>query len=194
MLDRVQRTIQERTSGRAVLVLLCVFALCVIMLNFTDLPFGTRALAVRSGGLVTLDLRSTGYTPDEAYALFEALGTEGRRLYLSSILAVDILLPLIGALFFAMCIAWFLGHFASQHPVQRLILLPVVTMLADLAENACTLTLLLVFPRRVDGLAWAASFFTLLKSGAGMLVVIVVVVCMLALVYRWAIRRFSARE
>lgn len=195
MLKRVQRIIQEHASGRVVLVLLCVFALCVIVLNFTNLPFGTSALVARSGGLSILDLRSSGYTPDEAYALFEALGAEGRRLYLCLLLAADILLPLTGALFFAVCIAWLLRHIvAGHHPVQRLILLPAVTMLADFSENACTLVLLLVFPHRIDSLARAASFFTLLKSGAGMLVVIVIVVCISTLVYRWAIQWSSMRK
>jgi hypothetical protein len=189
-LDRAQQVFQVHTSGRTVLVLLCVFAALVVVLNFTDLPFGSRALAARAGGLAILDLRSTGYTPDEAYSLLEALGSAGRSLYLCLLLAADVLLPLIGALFFCTCIALLLRHLiACHHPAQRLILLPVVTMLADLGENTCIVILLLTFPRRLDGLARIASLLTLLKGGVGMLVAAVIVVCLLALVYRWMVRR-----
>jgi hypothetical protein len=192
MLNHLQQTIQRYATGRTVLVFLCCFGACIFTLNVTEIPFGLRALISRSGGLNILDMRTGGYTPDEAYELFEALGAEGRKLY-GYLLLADILLPLIGALFFALCIAWLLRRLVVfESPIQRFILLPFVTMIADFAENADIAIMMLAFPRRLDVAARLANFFTVLKSGAGLISVLVIVVCVVIRVWQHGI--FSRRH
>lgn len=165
MLNRLQHTIQKHATGRAVLVLMLVTVTFSAVLNVSNLPFGARALAERSNGLMILDMRS-GYTPDKVYTYLEVLGAEGRQLYATLHIAADLVFPVIYSLFFAFAIAWLLRQLAaSDHPVQRLILLPFVAGLADLAENVSILIMNWAYPTRLDGLARLANLFTLIKFG-----------------------------
>jgi hypothetical protein len=183
MLDRFQQTVQQHATGRAVLVLLGIFVALVFILNFTDLPLSSRALLAQSRGLVILDA-NIGYSPDEAYALFEALGPEGRQLY-RYLHLVDLFFPIIGMLFFATLIAWLLRHIVSpHHPAQRLILFAPAGMLADYAENICIWLMMLAFPQRLDGVAQLANFFTLFKAVNGFIGIAVILVCVAILVWQ----------
>jgi hypothetical protein len=155
-----------------------------VILDFTDIPFGVRALAARSNGLPILDMRS-GYTPDEAYALFDALGAQGRQLYATMILSADIFLPIIYTLFFAMAVTWLMRRIvAPDHAAQRLCFTPFIALVGDWGENICSLLMMAVYPTRLDGVATVANYLTMLK-GVGLAVnVIVVVACVLVLVWR----------
>jgi hypothetical protein len=183
MLDRFQQTIQRYATGRTVLVLLGIFVALVFTLNFTDLPFSSRALLAQSRGLVILDA-NIGYSPDEAYALFEALGPVGRRLY-GYLHLVDLFIPIVGMLFFAAVMAWLLRHIVPpHHPAQRLILFAPVVMLADYAENICIWLMMLAFPQRLDGVAQLANFFTMFKVVNGLISITVILVCVAILVWQ----------
>ena len=184
MLDRLQKSLSRHANGRVILVLLVVLIALWTTLNLSDIPFGLRSLVDHSGGLVILDLR-TGYTPDQAYTLFEALGTEGRQLYGTMLLAGDILLPITYSLFFAAIAAWLLRQVVpSDHPAQRLSLLAFVGGAADLAENACVLAMLAAFPHRLDGVAWASSLLKIPKFGSGAICVPFILALAVALVWK----------
>lgn len=183
MLNRMQQTIQRHANGRTVLVLLGLLAAGIIILNFTNILFSSRVLEAQTGGLSILDFRASYYTPDEAYTLFEALGAEGRKHYFYLLLA-DFLLPLVGMLFGATCIAWLMRRtVAPHHPTRRLILLPFLLLGVDYAENVSILTMLSAFPGRFDIAAQMAYAFTMLKGIAGIIVVTVIVVCAVILVW-----------
>jgi hypothetical protein len=183
MLDRLQHTIQRIANGRMILVLFAVLITTLVILDFTDIPFGVRALAARSNGLPILDMRS-GYTPNEAYALFDALGAQGRQIYATMILAADIFLPIIYTLFFVALIAWLSRILTLGHAAQRLIFAPFIALVGDWGENICSLLMMATYPTRLDGVATVANYLTMLK-GVGLAVnVIVVVVCVLVLVWR----------
>lgn len=184
MLNRLQQTIQKHATGRAVLVLVLVTVTFSAVLNVSNLPFGTRALTERSNGLVLLDMRS-GYTPDEAYAYLEVLGAGGRQLYATLHIAADLVFPMIYSLFFAFAVAWLLRQLAAPNrPIQRLILLPFVAGLADLAENVSILIMNWAYPARLDGLARLANLFTLIKFGLMSLGIAFIVIGLGILVWR----------
>ena len=192
MLTRLQQAIQRHASGPTILVLLGLVVAFAVILNLTSISFGSRALMARAGGLCILDMR-THYTPDEAYTLFEALGTEGRRLYACLLLVADILFPVVAMLLGVTSIAWFMRHIvAPHHPAQRLILVPPVMLTADLAENTSILTMMLIFPRRLDSVARLACFFTMLKGSAGLITVTVIVACAAILAWQRIVRGYQA--
>ncbi len=194
MLDRLQKTLQKHASGRTILVLLVILVAIYITLNFSDIPFGLRALTTHSGGLMILDMRLS-YTPDEAYTLLESLGAEGRRLYVTMLLTGDILLPVTYSLFFATVSAWLLNRVAPpHHPAQRLSLLAFVGGAADLVENGCILALLFAFPNRLDGVAMASSLLKILKFGSGAVGVPVIVILAVMLAWRRIVGRRTQRE
>ncbi len=184
ILYRFQRTIQQLAQGRIILVLFGISFVILLVLDFTDVPFGVRALAAQAGGLPILDMRSS-YTPNEAYALFDALGAQGRQLYATMILVADIILPAAYTLFFATLIAWLVRRLvAPDHIAQRLSFVPFLALVGDWGENICFLTMISFYPTRLDSVAQIANVLTILKSVGLALCALIIIVLLLAVVWR----------
>jgi hypothetical protein len=165
MLKKILTFIQYKTSWLAILGILAAAALLMFLMNSTDLPFSSPTIEKHSGGLAILDMRMS-YTPEEAYQLFAALGTAGRQAYRTLHLVPDMLFPISYALLFAFTGAWFLVRLLPlEHPLQWLILTPLISGLADILENLSLVVSGLVYPNRIDWLAQVASLLTKIKFG-----------------------------
>src|SRR5262249_60554547 len=70
-----------------------------------------------AAGATILDMR-LGYTPSEAYRLFDVLGPTGRGAYLTLLWTIDLLLPALFALFLSSAIRR--GAFRSWRSVPFL--------------------------------------------------------------------------
>lgn len=165
MLKRLLAFIQHNASGPTILVLLAVTLLLQFLMNGTELPFSRPTIEAHSGGVPILDMRLS-YTPDDAYALFSALGSAGRQAYRALHLLPDVLFPIGYAFTFAFASAWFLLRlFPLDHRLQWLCMLPLVAGLADLLENVLLVAASLAYPGRIDGLVRAAQLMTRIKFG-----------------------------
>ena len=165
MLKRILTFIQHRTSGGSILGLLSGTLLLMFLMNGTQLPFSNPTIQEHSGGLHILDMQGS-YTPDDAYALFGALGEAGRRAYLMLHLGPDTLFPIGYALTFAFVSAWFLVRLLPlDHAWQWLSLMPLISGLADELENGLLTTANLMYPDRMDGLVQLAQWMTRIKFG-----------------------------
>ena len=165
MLKKILTLIQYKTSGLTILVLLAAAGLLMFIMNGTGLPFSTPTIEAHSGGVPILDMRMS-YTPEEVYQLFSALGIAGRQAYRTMHLVPDILFPISYALLFAFTGAWFLVRLLPlEHPLQWLILTPLISGLADILENLSLVVSGLAYPNRMDWLAQVASLLTKIKFG-----------------------------
>lgn len=115
-------------------------------------------LVPASGGLMPFDGRVAGYSPAEGHALLEALGAEGRAIYLGPVGRLDTLFPICLALLLAMPM-WRRMAGAGR----ALTLLPLAYLAADLAENARVAALLRATPPVPDAAITAASTLTIAK-------------------------------
>ena len=179
MLKKILTFIQYKTSWPAILGLLAAAGLLMFIMNGTHLPFSNPTIEEHSGGVPILDMRLS-YTQEEVYQLFSALGTAGRQAYRTLHLVPDILFPISYALLFAFTGAWFMVRLLPlEHPLQWLILTPLISGLADILENLSLVVCGLVYPNRIDWLAQAASMLTRIKFGLmpiGLVFLIVIVV------------------
>ena len=165
MLKKIITFIQYKTSWLTILGLLAVAGLLTFIMNGTALFFSTPTIEAHSGGVPILDMRMS-YTPEEVYQLFAALGTTGRQAYRTLHLVPDMLFPISYALLFAFTGAWFLVRLLPlEHPLQWLILTPLVSGLADILENFSLVVSGLAYPNRMDWLAQIASLLTKIKFG-----------------------------
>lgn len=98
------------------------------------------------------------YTPDTLYAQVATWGDTGRTHYVAFRLGLD---PLWALTYTASLITItsvsLRRAFPSGNPRRRLNLIALLPMTADLTENALGITLVSVFPTRIDYLAWAAA-------------------------------------
>ncbi len=180
MLRKTLSFIQDKTRGISILGLLVVSLLLMIVMNGTNLLFSNPTIEHLSGGLPTLDMRSS-FTPNDAYELFTTLGKEGRIAYRIFHLVPDTLFPIGYSLTFAFISAWFLVRLLPRdHYLQWLSLIPLISGLADLLENLSLVSASLAYPSRIDWLVHGAFLmnrvkFGLLPIGLVFLIVIMVI-------------------
>ena len=165
MLKKILTFIQRRTSWLTILGLLAITCIMMFIMNGTNLPFSNPTIREHSGGLTILDLREA-FSPDDAYELFMALGSEGRQAYLILHLVPDMIFPIGYALTFAFISGWFLVRLLPlNHQLQWLSLIPLISGLADVLENLSLVLCNLAYPGRIDWLVRFASLLTRVKFG-----------------------------
>jgi hypothetical protein len=188
MLKKLLTFIQYKTSWLMILVLLVAAGLLTFIMNGTALPFSTPTIEEHSGGIPILDMRMS-YTTEEVYQLFSALGIAGRQAYRTLHLVPDILFPISYALLFAFTVAWFLVRLLPlDHPLQWLILIPLISGLADILENLSLVVSGLAYPNRIDWLAQVASLLTKIKFG----LMPIGLVFLITIVVMWFVRKRPA--
>ncbi|MGD8570757.1 MAG: hypothetical protein PVJ39_21905 [Gammaproteobacteria bacterium] len=134
-------------------LLFVAFLLC-------DFAFGWRSDQLFSPNKV-LDARGW-YSPDEAKVLFERLGDEGRWLYAKTEVTLDLAFPLIyGTLFLLLTLRLY-----HESVAKRLMLVPLIAMVADLLENSLIAYLAWTFDGQASALTWLAAIFTAVKTAA----------------------------
>ncbi len=165
MFTRLLSYIQRTASWPVIAGLLSAVGVLAFIMNGTDLPFSTPTIEEHSGGLRILDMRFF-YGSEDVNRLFEALGTDGRRAYLTLHLIPDVLFPISYSLAFSFASAWFLVRLLPvDHPLQWLSLTPLLAGAVDILENLCLVVVNLSYPSRIDWLSEVASILTKIKFG-----------------------------
>jgi hypothetical protein len=155
ILDLVSDRIIRITSGRLVLAALAGYAFLLVLIN--GRPFGVAQLNDITGGTGILDLMVL-YTPDQAYALFSAMGEAGRAFDLTRIMPLDLIFPFAYTLFDAVAITWLLHKWLpAGSRWHRLNVVPLVAGIADYCENFGIITMLLAWPAPLADIAYSSS-------------------------------------
>ena len=184
MLDRLQHMIQRLANGRAMLILLAAVVALRVIMGLPNDPFGLNPHLARLGGAAILDMQ-IGYTPDDAYALLEGLGAEGRQAYAAMLLGGDMLFPISYSLLFAVIAAWLLARVAPpDHWAQKLSLIALIGGISDIAENLSILTMIFAFPQRLDGVAGFSSLIKISKFGSAAVGAPLIVIFAVILVWK----------
>ncbi len=152
MLDNLTNILGKLATGKNIIILLIL----MIVANAVVIPLIYPQFE-------TLDLQSS-YSPDGAYNLISSYGEQGRLHYAVIELTLDLFYPLISALLFSLFTAYtFRRIFSPQSKLQYLALIPLAVMLVDYFENISVVTMLFIFPQRIDPVAQAANLFTVTK-------------------------------
>ena len=143
---------EKLADGRIILILLFLF----LLINIVVVPWIYPTFQ-------TLDTLSS-YTPQKAYELMSSYGATGRQSYAIIEVTLDLAYPLITALLFSLIILYtFKRAFPGRDWVRYFSLAPFAVMLADYLENVCVVTMLLSYPRELDGVAQVSNVFTVAK-------------------------------
>ena len=189
MLNHLQQLIQRLANGRAMLILLGAAVALRVIMGLPNDPFGLNPHLARLGGAAILDMQ-IGYTPEDAYALLEGLGPEGRQAYAAMLLGGDMLFPISYSLLFAAIAAWFLARVAPpDHWVQKLSLIALIGGISDIAENLSILTMISAFPQQLDGVAWFSSLIKVTKFGSASVGAPLIVIFAVMLVWKRTVGR-----
>jgi hypothetical protein len=159
MLDRMSSTLRKYANGWLILVLLAG----EIFFNAIYLPGVQARLEQYSGGNGPIDLQLF-YTPEKVYGMVDSYGPEGRAVYRTHELTIDVIYPVVYTLLFAFLITWlFQRGFAPGSKMQRLNVVPLGAFVFDMLENICIVTMLSVHPSQPALVAWLGAVFTVVK-------------------------------
>ena len=115
---------------------LLVLLLCTTGIYFIMLLITLPHLRDAAGGMYPLDMRPLGYDSTYISSLFDALGDDGRRYYLTKQLPLDMLYPGLFALTYTLSIATLQTALRwDSRPNRILRLAPVLTGVFDYLEN-----------------------------------------------------------
>lgn len=164
-----------------------VFALLVILFILCYLGFQWRHKVMKgiaSGHDVSLFDARDSYTPDEARDLLEMIGARGRRIYAVTQITLDVVFPFVYGGLFVILLFKLYGH------PGYVLLVPLITVVADLLENLTTVYLALSYKGLSSPVTRAASTFTTLKR-SGLIISLVLVLAGIAICV-WRYRRGDA--
>lgn len=147
--------IERKTNGTVVIVVL-VLALAVYWLMLAVTIPEVRA---GSGGVEVFDLRTLGYSIQDAHLILSSLSEEARNYYRNVQIPVDFLYPLLMGLFGAFALAW----------IRRTVAIPRWSIAVPLAAAACDYlenigVLLMLNGNASDVLITLSSFCTIGKG------------------------------
>ena len=122
----------EKSTWKTSVFFTLLFITFYLLINFSGI--GVSGLLDITGGASILDFEF-GYTYEKADEMLSALGQEGRNFYLTKLLPLDFLFPLVYMLCFAGTTALLIKCLKQKERLAALLLVPVFAMVFDWSEN-----------------------------------------------------------
>jgi len=123
-----------------------------------------------------------GYQPDQVHRFFANIGADGRKLYATTQMSLDFAFPLA----YGLLLAILLVLLYRGERTHWIVLLPLLTVLFDLAENISNVYLAKTFvEEHTDNFAKVASMFTVSKWIGFWACLIAIVVGLITKIYLW---------
>src|SRR5262245_58664301 len=123
VIDRLYAAFLSVGRRTWIVSLLCVFGLCVIGFSVRSQFLGTKPLAAR-----------LWYEPSAVQQFLADLGPAGRNLYAITQVSLDMVFPAV----YGTLIAAALVRLYPKHLARWLLLMPLLMVFADYAENGAT--------------------------------------------------------
>ena len=160
-MKRLINLIEHNASGKKVLGLFVLTTAVYVFMLTVTIPETMEF----SEGMKLLDMMPTGYDMAYVNELFNTLGEQGRRTYLTHQIPADMIYPLLFGLTYCLMMAYFLKKINRfKFPFYYLCLLPVVAGIADYSENFGIILMLKSYPDLTQPTVKTTNLFSLIKS------------------------------
>lgn len=160
-MNRFVKILDKFSSGKKVLGLFILTNVVYLFMLLVTIPKTMKF----SNGIKLLDMLPTGYNLDYVNKLFRTLGENGREVYLTIQIPVDMIYPLLFGLNYALLLAYFLKKINKlKSPFTYLSLLPVIAGIADYLENIGIITMLNSYPDLTETTVNITNTFSVIKS------------------------------
>ncbi len=174
------KILEKNISGKKILSLFIITNAVYAFMLLVTIP---KTMGF-SNGMKLLDMLPTGYNQDYINELFRTLGENGRGIYLTNQIPVDMIYPLLFGLTYSLILAYFLKKMNKlKSPFTYLRLLPIIAGIADYLENIGIITMLNSYPELTQTTAKTTSLFTIIKSGSTSLFFIVLIIMLIIIGY-----------
>lgn len=175
---RLTKFIESNNSGKIILGLFILTNIIYIYMLLVTIP----KTMVFSNGMKLLDMMPTGYDWNYVNQLFNTLGEEGRKTYLTNQIPVDMFYPLIFGLSYYLIFAYFLKKIGKlSTSFNYLCLLPIIAGIADYLENFGIIKMLNNYPDLTKTTVNVTNTFTVLKSTSTSIFFIALIIILIIL-------------
>ena len=160
-MNKVVNFLKKWASGKIVVgFFIATMVVYLTMLNYT-LPV-VKSFAQ---GKTLFDLSPTGYSYEYAVSLLEALGVEGRNVYLNLQLPMDFIYPGLFAISYSLLLTWIFGKgYAVDSKIFYFTVIPFFAGFFDYLENIGIIQMIKSYPNVPHELVNVSSTVTILKS------------------------------
>ncbi len=187
MLMRLSSWLRRVSKGWVALVGLLIFLLFTALV----LP-GQSQKAIQISGEAGSPDTSFFYSPADLARMAEAYGEQGRQAYVRARFTFDLVFPIVYAFFLATSVSWVFGKsFPASSRWQLANLVPLLGMLCDYLENISASLVMLRYPNPMPLISALAPVFTLLKWSFIGLSFGLLVIGILAGLWKWGKRRLG---
>lgn len=160
-MEKIMRIIDTNLSGKKVLLLFVLTNVVYAVMLIVTIP----KTMTFSNGLKLLDMMPLGYDLEYINTLFETLGDNGRHVYLTNQLPIDMIYPFLFGVSYCLLIGYFLKKLNKLNSgFFYLCFLPVIAGIADYAENFGIITMLNSFPDLSLITTKVTNVFSVVKS------------------------------
>ena len=160
-MERIRNIIDKKLIGKKVLLLFVLTNLVYAIMLIVTIP----KTMTFSNGMKLLDMMPMGYNSEYINSLFEALGKNGRQVYLYNQLPIDMIYPFLFGISYCLLIGYFLKKLNKSRSVFfYLCFLPLIAGLADYLENFGIIIMLNSYPNLSQTSMVATNMFSVVKS------------------------------
>ena len=146
-MKQITKVLEKYATGKKVLSLFILTNVVFLFMLMVTIPKTMEF----SNGMKLLDMLPTGYNLDYVNKLFSTLGENGREIYLTTQIPVDMIYPLLFGLTYTLLLAYFLKKLNKlKSPFTYLCLLPIIAGIADYFENIGIITMLNSYPNLTE--------------------------------------------
>ena len=177
-MNRFIKMLEKNISGKKVLGLFILTNVVYLYMLIVTIP---KTMGF-SNGMKLLDMLPTGYNQNYVNELLRTLGENGREIYLTNQIPVDMIYPLLFGLTYTLLLAYFLKKLNKlKSPYTYLCLLPIFAGIADYLENIGIITMLNSYPDLTETSVNATNTFSVIKSTSTSIFFIALIVILIIL-------------
>ncbi len=175
------RFMHKHSTGKLVLVLFTLTMAVYLTMLFYTIP----AVTAFAPELPIFDLSPSGYSFNYGNELLNALGEEGRNLYLTIQLPLDFIYPGLFSITYSLMLVWLFGKiFDANSKTYYFSFIPFLAGIFDYGENVFIIKMINSFPDLQVITVKVASIFTIAKSSLTMLFFLLLIVGFALLIRR----------
>jgi hypothetical protein len=177
-MKRLTKFIEKSNSGKKILGLFILTNVVYVYMLKVTIPKTMEF----SNGMKLLDMMPTGYNQSYVNELFRVLGENGRKIYLTNQIPVDMIYPLLFGLTYSLLLAYFLNKVNKlKSPFIYLCLLPIIAGVSDYLENIWFITMLKSYPNLTETIVNTSNTFSIIKSTSTSIFFIVFILILILL-------------
>ena len=178
---KIIKLIQKHSTGMNVILLFSITMVVYLTILFYSMP----KVVMSAPKMKLFDVSPSGYTAEHAISLLNAIGPEGRDLYLSLQLPLDFIYPGLFILSYSLLFAWLLKkNYSLESKAYYALYLPILAGLFDYTENVLIIIMLKAYPDLSSGLVTAASLATIIKSVLSSIFFILLILSIIQVVWK----------